>query len=289
MTGEWRDLAAEVVGLPVSHVWHGAGTTLFLELGELRSNGRNNPRGERTLHMGGTWRVQTRRSIRFGSSSAPRHLYEGVGDLRGRLVSALALVDRLPELQVSFGAVAIRSFALLGSQPEWFILDSVGSHEVIRGRVSVRNRTTGTTLTTQSVSDDSSTSRELEGFDGLGACLVGGTISEVAILGDGRARLTLSSGRSRSRVCLGWEWRVETSRAVKFSSWSGRPQLRLDGLVGLVVEDARVVGAVPELQLAIGRYWMRTCMLAEGQPSWSVESHSAQWEVRRGRIVQVGS
>ena len=75
--------AAPFIGLPVSHVWQGYGSAIFLEFGRTQTGRRRdgspgNPRGEWSLMIQWSWRIEGKRRIWCGSSSDrtrwPKHL-----------------------------------------------------------------------------------------------------------------------------------------------------------------------------------------------------------------------
>ena len=50
----------------ITHVWYGAGTAIFLELGELIQDKRNNYKSELSLSIEWSWRIEDRNSILLG-------------------------------------------------------------------------------------------------------------------------------------------------------------------------------------------------------------------------------
>jgi hypothetical protein len=63
-----------LIGLPLSHVWRGYGSAIFLEFGRLtprtrRSGEAGNPRGELGLMIQWSWRIEDTVSILCGSWS----------------------------------------------------------------------------------------------------------------------------------------------------------------------------------------------------------------------------
>src|SRR4051794_7120334 len=65
-----------LIGLPLSHLWRGAGSAIFLEFGRLtertylrRDGTRPNPCGEFGLMIQWSWRIEDKASIMCGSWS----------------------------------------------------------------------------------------------------------------------------------------------------------------------------------------------------------------------------
>jgi hypothetical protein len=120
---------APLVGLPVSHVWQGYGSALFLEFGELRPTVRRdrsagNPDGEMGLMLDCGWRIEGRRSILCGSSSPERAWSRALGLLRGAEVVGARLFGRLPEIEVELSNGArVLSFEADAGDPRWTLFD----------------------------------------------------------------------------------------------------------------------------------------------------------------------
>jgi hypothetical protein len=125
---EFKALTKEIIGLPVSHSWRGFGSAIFLEIGELRrGSGENNPRGEATVMLEWSWRVERLRSIYFGSFSGDRKIANGLAKLQGLEVLDVTIEGRLPELVVRLsGNIWVHSFNTIESQPEWCLFVPTG-------------------------------------------------------------------------------------------------------------------------------------------------------------------
>ena len=105
----------------VSHAWRGYGSALFLELGALRpvrprrhGKGRAGPRppkGEATVMIEWSWRIERPRSIESGSWSSERRINGGIKRLTGSRISGITIAGRLPELVLALtgGVGFIRS------------------------------------------------------------------------------------------------------------------------------------------------------------------------------------
>lgn len=66
--------AATLTGLPVSHVWRGYGSAIFIGIGNLspqtrRDGSRGHPEGEVSLGVEWSWRIEDQTAIRCGSWS----------------------------------------------------------------------------------------------------------------------------------------------------------------------------------------------------------------------------
>jgi len=111
--------------MPVSHSWRGYdGTALFLEFGALTPPGPrgNNPKGEATLMVEWSWRVETRGAVKFGSWSGNKKMDNGIARLRNLKVLDISLVGRLPEVYIHLsGARWIHTFQTREAQPAWTV------------------------------------------------------------------------------------------------------------------------------------------------------------------------
>lgn len=121
-----------LIGLPLSHFWRGHGSAIFLEFGRLtpttrRTGVTGNPRGELSLMVEWSWRIENRTSILCGSWS-DEHLWEPTFDLlRNRAVVDLSVVGRLPEVVVALAEDRyVSSFMTAEGDPSWALFDRRG-------------------------------------------------------------------------------------------------------------------------------------------------------------------
>jgi hypothetical protein len=121
-----------LIGLPLSHVWRGYGSAIFLEFGRLtprtrRSGEAGNPTGELGLMIQWSWRIEDTVSILCGSWSQ-EHLWEPTFDLlRKKAVVELSVVGRLPEIVVALKeSVYVSSFMTAEGDPQWSLFDRRG-------------------------------------------------------------------------------------------------------------------------------------------------------------------
>jgi hypothetical protein len=123
-----------LIGLPLSYLWRGYGSAIFLEFGRLTPSTRTrpdgtpqNPRGEFSLMIEWSWRIESTTSILCGSWSDER-LWEPTFDLlRNRAVTDLSVVARLPEVVVALTEDHfVSSFMTAEGDPSWALLDRRG-------------------------------------------------------------------------------------------------------------------------------------------------------------------
>jgi hypothetical protein len=124
-----RAFREALIGLPLSHLWRGHGSAIFLEFGHLtprtrRSGEAGNPRGEFGLMIEWSWRIENKASILCGSWS-DEHLWEPTFDLlRNRAVVDLSIVGRLPEVVVALTEDHyVSSFMTAEGDPSWALFD----------------------------------------------------------------------------------------------------------------------------------------------------------------------
>lgn len=115
--------------MPVSHVWFGIGSALFLELGRLSKRGRRregsefNPSGEVSVDVEFGWRLERQRSILCGSGDTSRRQVSATQKLLGATVLSAQLVGRVPELELQFSnGLWLVTFSRYAGQPEWAVL-----------------------------------------------------------------------------------------------------------------------------------------------------------------------
>ncbi|MEH0294208.1 hypothetical protein V6R98_18620 [Agrobacterium sp. CCNWLW71] len=114
---------------PLSAVWRGHGSTIFLEFGRLspqmrRDGTAGNSQGDFTVMIEWSWRVENENSIVCGSWSDENGWEEIFRSLIGRDVQNVSLFGRLPELSIELaGGLCIASFMTADGQPGWTIFD----------------------------------------------------------------------------------------------------------------------------------------------------------------------
>jgi hypothetical protein len=122
---EFNNLTKNLVGLTVSRPWRGYGSAIFLELGRLHrepypDNKGGSLRGEATVMIEWSWRVEGVRTIRFGSWSGERKMSNGIETLKGRKVEDVSVGCRLPEIVIRLSAnLWVHSFTTVEGQPKW--------------------------------------------------------------------------------------------------------------------------------------------------------------------------
>ena len=118
-----------LIGLPVTHLWHGHGSAIILEFGRLAVGGRRggasgHPSGEMSLMIEWSWRIEGRRSILCGSWSEEWRRERGFAVLRDRTVADASLFGRLGEIDVAFANGAhLLSFMTAEGDPVWTLFD----------------------------------------------------------------------------------------------------------------------------------------------------------------------
>jgi len=142
-----RTFRDPMIGLPLSHLWQGAGSAIFLEFGRLTDRTRRdgtpgNPRGEFGLMIQWSWRIEDSTSILCGSWSE-ESLWQSTFDLvRNKSVLQLSVVGRLPEIVVALSeSLYVSSFMTAEGDPEWALFDwrqtTLRTLSVRRGRLEL--------------------------------------------------------------------------------------------------------------------------------------------------------
>ncbi len=128
---QFHELTRPLIGLPVSRAWRGFGSAIFLKLGELteetrkRKDGslRTTSKGQITVMIKWSWRVERPQSIWFGSWSGNRKITNGIAKLKDTTVLDVTIEGRLPELVVQLsGGLWVHSFTTTDGQLEWSLL-----------------------------------------------------------------------------------------------------------------------------------------------------------------------
>ncbi|MGH6613742.1 hypothetical protein [Sphingomonas sp.] len=129
---QFEILAAGLIGEPISHMWRGHGSAVFIEIGELSPWTKNDgspgdPEGRVLLGVEWSWRIQDEKSIRCGSWSDETLWEPGFDQLRGISIRDCTLFGALPEIQLTTQTgVSFMSFSTTDGQPQWRIVDRRG-------------------------------------------------------------------------------------------------------------------------------------------------------------------
>jgi hypothetical protein len=128
--GEFSVLVQPLLGLPIARTKRGDGSLIFLEIGELtetirqRGDGttRLSIRGEYTLMIEWSWRVERLRSIWFGSFNSQRQIDNRLEKLVGLTIENIGVEGRLPEIVVALSnKMWVHSFMTTDGQPDWIL------------------------------------------------------------------------------------------------------------------------------------------------------------------------
>ena len=124
-----EEFTSKLINMPVSHVWRGYGSALFLEFGEFqpslkRDGTQGAPRGHMSLMIEGSWRIEDDRSILCGSWSDEELWEKAFSRLLGNTVAEVSLFSRLPEIDLGLSnGLHVLSFMTADGLPEWTIFD----------------------------------------------------------------------------------------------------------------------------------------------------------------------
>lgn len=132
MTDAIAHFATAARCMPVSHVWRGYGSALFIELGKLTPSTRRNgspgeAAGEFEMMIESSWRIEEQSSILCGSWSDEELWAPSFARLLGQHVEDLVTFGRLPELMLSLsGGLHVSSFTTAEGDPAWTLFDRRG-------------------------------------------------------------------------------------------------------------------------------------------------------------------
>ena len=128
-TTVFEALAASLSGQPISYLWRGYGSAVFIEFGELtpttnRDGSPVHPEGQVSLRVEWSWRIEDDSTILSGSWSE-EDLWEPSFDrLRDARVESVKLFGKLPEIELSTDdGVRFVSFSTTEGQPQWHLVD----------------------------------------------------------------------------------------------------------------------------------------------------------------------
>lgn len=129
-----------LIGEKISHVLRGGGSAIFIELGNLRKRRKLNgepgePKGDITVMIEWSWRIEGPKSILGGSWSSERGWSKIFEKIIGESVLDVQLFGVLPEICILLSdGSRVTSFMTANGQPQWTIL----THDVSRGALGVK-------------------------------------------------------------------------------------------------------------------------------------------------------
>ena len=128
-TEAFDSFAATMIGLPVSHVWRGYGSAIFIELGALaprtdRDGSPGHPEGEVSLGVEWSWRIEDTIAIHCGSWSEEDRWEPAFDTLRHARIARCELFGALPEVAITTDTgIRFLSFSTTDGQPQWHLVD----------------------------------------------------------------------------------------------------------------------------------------------------------------------
>lgn len=140
---EFKELTSPILGLPLSWVWRGYGSAIFLEIGELTLEKKKHREDKEQISYTGkygimiewSWRVENPKSIYFGSWSTDRLINNRLAKLKDRTIESIEVEGRLPELVIKLsGGLWVHSFATAEGQTQWclFLDRNKSSHQWLK-------------------------------------------------------------------------------------------------------------------------------------------------------------
>jgi hypothetical protein len=122
---DFTSFSSSLIGLPLSRIWQGYGSAIFLEFGTVqrrqRRNGSpGNPRGEWTLMIEWSWRIEGKRRIWCGSWSDGARWPRAFARMEGARVDSVSLYGRLPEIELQLSnGLHLLSMTTVEGDPDW--------------------------------------------------------------------------------------------------------------------------------------------------------------------------
>lgn len=122
-------LAAGLLGEPISYLWRGYGSAVFIEFGDLtpttnRDGTQGHPEGQVSLGVEWSWRIEDNAKILAGSWSEEELWEPCFVRLRAARVESVKLFGRLPEVELATDqGVRFISFSTADGQPQWHLVD----------------------------------------------------------------------------------------------------------------------------------------------------------------------
>ncbi len=124
----FADFTSGLIGLPVSRAWQGYGSAIFLEFGRLQSTRKRDgqpgsPRGEWTLFIEWSWRIEGKRRIWCGSWSDGERWPRAFARLQNGAVASIQTTGRLPEIDFGLtNGLHLLSTMTAEGNPAWALI-----------------------------------------------------------------------------------------------------------------------------------------------------------------------
>ena len=122
---ECNNLVSSLLGFTISLPWHGYGSAIFLEIGELQPLGNSRKRhqnGEACIMLEWDWRIESMTKIICGSSNSGPKIEKTIPLLLNLEIIEIKIDGRLPELTMQFdNGYILRSMAMVSGDPQWNI------------------------------------------------------------------------------------------------------------------------------------------------------------------------
>jgi hypothetical protein len=128
-TTAFEALAASLSGQPISYLWRGYGSAVFIEFGDLtprtnRDGSPGHPEGQVSLGVEWSWRIEDDATILSGSWSEEDLWEPTFSRLRNTQVESVKVFGKLPEIELSTDrGVRFISFSTTDGQPQWHLVD----------------------------------------------------------------------------------------------------------------------------------------------------------------------
>jgi hypothetical protein len=117
---QFYDSLKPYIGLPINRSLKGYGSALILEVGNV-----TNGKGDLSIMIEWSWRVEKDNSIWFGSWSEEETIIDNIPKLSGYEIKNISLFSRLPELSISLSNnIWVNSFSTVEGNPEWAVIFS---------------------------------------------------------------------------------------------------------------------------------------------------------------------
>lgn len=131
-TEVFQQIARALKGARISHVWHGYGSALFVECGELsesqirrRDGSLRNPKGRWSIGLECDWRVEAENSVVCGSHDEKDVWTATLGGLVEDEIASVEIFGDVAELRVTLrSGKRLLTFALDHSGPDWALTDN---------------------------------------------------------------------------------------------------------------------------------------------------------------------
>lgn len=122
-----RSFTDDLIGFEVSYVWRGYGSAIFLELGKISEDERGRKRGEATVCIEWSWRIDNEYACILGTWDEDSDINKSIDILQSSVIKGISFFLNISEIDIEFeDGKHLVSFTTVAGDPHWYIRNKDG-------------------------------------------------------------------------------------------------------------------------------------------------------------------